>query len=228
MALTAGIDMPKYLLAPEVAVLLCYLPDLRQRLLIETMWNTGARLNEALALTPASFCLGNTSRPFLTLATLKQRQIVTTRKKGRPTAREQELVKQEQRIVPLYDPAFVQRLEEYFVTMRPKVGELLWPVASDETPRNWLRAAVQRAERDGVTFSLPSITPITFRHSFAMHLISRHMPLKALQTLMGHKSLSSTEWYTKVFALDVGHQVGVAFSMSAGEALALISQAKGR
>ncbi|STU54702.1 phage integrase family protein [Klebsiella pneumoniae subsp. ozaenae] len=52
MALAASLDVPRYLLAPEIAVLLDYLPDLRQRMLIETLWNTGARINEALALTP--------------------------------------------------------------------------------------------------------------------------------------------------------------------------------
>ncbi|MGL4771424.1 MAG: tyrosine-type recombinase/integrase, partial [Plesiomonas shigelloides] len=31
MALVQGCGMPKYLLAPEVAILLSYLPDLRQR-----------------------------------------------------------------------------------------------------------------------------------------------------------------------------------------------------
>ncbi len=52
MAIAAGLDVPRYLLAPETAVLLSYLPDIRQRTLIDTLWNTGARIKEALALTP--------------------------------------------------------------------------------------------------------------------------------------------------------------------------------
>ncbi|WP_157921179.1 tyrosine-type recombinase/integrase, partial [Escherichia coli] len=47
------------------------------------------------------------------------------------------------------------------------------------------------------------VTPHTFRHSYAMHMLYVGIPLKVLQSLMGHKSISSTEVYTKVFALDV-------------------------
>lgn len=72
-------------------------------------------------------------------------------------------------------------------------------------------------------FSLPVITPKTFRHSFAMHLIQCRVPLKVVQTYMGHKEASSTEVYTRVFALDVGHQYGVRFSMAADTAKRLIS-----
>ena len=41
----------KYLLAPEVSALLHYVPDLHRKMLFTTLWNTGARINEALALT---------------------------------------------------------------------------------------------------------------------------------------------------------------------------------
>lgn len=51
--------LPKYLLAPEVAVLLHYLPDERQRMLFATLWNTGARITEALTLTPEDLQLNN-------------------------------------------------------------------------------------------------------------------------------------------------------------------------
>ncbi|KFC76689.1 resolvase [Buttiauxella agrestis ATCC 33320] len=43
-------DYPKYLLAPEVSALLHYIPDLYRQTLIATLWNTGARINEALDL----------------------------------------------------------------------------------------------------------------------------------------------------------------------------------
>jgi len=48
-------DLPKYLLAPEVSALLHYVPDLHCRMLLTTLWNTGARINEALALTRGIF-----------------------------------------------------------------------------------------------------------------------------------------------------------------------------
>lgn len=81
MALAASLDVPRYLLAPEIAVLLDYLPDLRQRMLIETLWNTGARINEALALTPGDVFF-NGDLPFVRLRTLKQR--APGRGAGRP------------------------------------------------------------------------------------------------------------------------------------------------
>ena len=204
MALVHGVDLPKYLLAPEIAVILNFLPDLRQRLFFDTLWNTGARLNECLALTPVDFDLDNGDRPFVVLRTLKQR----SRGKGRP--RKDEAIR---RIVPLLDAAYVQRLREYFATVRPLRSARVWGVANDETPRNWLKAALNRAERDGVTFTFTDITPRTFRHSFAMHLIQHQVPMKVVQAYMGHRELSSTEIYTKIFALDVGQQYGVSFSI---------------
>ncbi|CDH08150.1 hypothetical protein XBO1_930001 [Xenorhabdus bovienii str. oregonense] len=39
---------------------------------------------------------------------------------------------------------------------------------------------------------------------------------------MGHKDASSTEVYTKIFALDVGAQYGVRFSMAPADAMALV------
>ena len=44
-------ELPKYLLAPEVSALLHYVPDLHRKMLLATLWNTGARINEAPALT---------------------------------------------------------------------------------------------------------------------------------------------------------------------------------
>lgn len=50
-------ELPKYLLAPEVSALLHYVPDLHRKMLLATLWNTGARINEALALTRGDFSL---------------------------------------------------------------------------------------------------------------------------------------------------------------------------
>jgi site-specific recombinase XerD len=45
-----------------------------------------------------------------------------------------------------------------------------------------------------------------------MHMLYAGIPLKVLQSLMGHKSISSTEVYT-VFALDVAARHRVQFQM---------------
>lgn len=41
-------ELPRYLLAPEVAALLHYLPDWSQHTLVNTLWNTGAQLMRRL------------------------------------------------------------------------------------------------------------------------------------------------------------------------------------
>ncbi|EED3619629.1 tyrosine-type recombinase/integrase, partial [Salmonella enterica subsp. enterica serovar Typhimurium] len=46
--------------------------------------------------------------------------------------------------------------------------------------------------------------------------------LKVLQALMGHKSVSSTEVYTKVFALDVAARHRVQFQMPGADAVAML------
>lgn len=116
--------------------------------------------------------------------------------------------------MPLTDPGFVQRLRERLATAGLPAGARLWDIRSEDTARSWISQAVVVAARDGVTFSIRPVTPKTYRDSFTMHQV----PQKVIQTLMGHKDAKSTEWYTRVFALDVTRQLGVRFSMDPGEA----------
>lgn len=218
-------ELPKYLLAPEVSALLHYVPDLHRRMLLSTLWNTGARINEALALTRADFNLASPT-PFVQLATLKQRKEKAARTAGRAPAGSTS-----HRIVPLSDSHYVSQLEMMVATLKipferrnKRTGRMekarIWEI-TDRTVRTWLNEAVEAAAEDGVIFSVP-VTPHTFRHSYAMHMLYAGIPLKILQTLMGHKSVSSTEVYTKVFALDVAARHRVRFEMPGEEAVALL------
>ncbi|HHQ6236920.1 TPA: tyrosine-type recombinase/integrase [Klebsiella pneumoniae] len=76
-------------------------------------------------------------------------------------------------------------------------------------------------------FSVP-VTPHTFRHSYAMHLLYCGIEPLKLKKLLGHRSFKSTQVYLDVLALeaDVAGRYSVRFGMDREEAAALLYNAK--
>jgi integrase/recombinase XerC len=104
------------------------------------------------------------------------------------------------RVVPIV-PAVAQAIEDY-VRQCPFApsGDAPLFVGARGGPLNGdlVRRAVRSARK---RLGLPdSLTPHALRHSFATHLLARGADLRALQELLGHASLSSTQIYTAVDA----------------------------
>jgi integrase/recombinase XerC len=150
----------------------------RDRALLLLLWGAGLRIGEALALTRAA--LG--PEP----ATL--RTLVIRGKGGR------------ERIVPVL-PEVAEALAAYCVACP-------WGLAPDQPLFRGARggplqpAVVQRRVRAlRVALGLPeTATPHALRHSFASHLLADGADLRAIQELLGHRSLSTTQIYTRVEA----------------------------
>jgi integrase/recombinase XerD len=106
-----------------------------------------------------------------------------------------------ERLVPL-GRSVIGAVSVYLHTMRPELdkgksrGRVLLNARGQPLSRVGAWGIVKRAtERAGIT---KRVTPHTLRHSFATHLLEGGADLRAVQEMLGHADLSTTQIYTHV------------------------------
>lgn len=181
--------LPTYMTSQEVVYLLDSVPDsaflsqqpIRDRAILETLYSTGIRCSELthIQLMDINF---------------DQKTILITGKGNK------------QRIV-LFGNKAKDILLKYLQTERAKHDPKNQQSYLFITPSgNRLQdRALQHIVQDLNPF-LPfqkKITPHKLRHSFATHLLNAGMNLRALQELLGHSSLATTERYTHITTQDL-------------------------
>ena len=176
-------SLPRYLAVEDVDQLLAQ-PDvttprgLRDRALIELLYATGMRVSELIGLRPADV---NLEASYLTCTGKGDRQ----------------------RIIPIGDEA-ARWVREYLRSAR---GALLGTRSSARlfvnargggpglTRVGFWKILKGYARKAGLRMS---ISPHMLRHSFATHLLERGADLRAIQMMLGHADLSTTQIYTHV------------------------------
>ena len=151
---------------------------LRDTALLELLYATGARISEAVDLNVDDVLEGDVVRLF--------------GKGGK------------QRIVPLGSYARAA-IDAYLVRARP-----VFSVRGTSTPALFLGSRGQRVSRQNAWLILRAvaeranlgidISPHTFRHSFATHLLAGGADVRVVQELLGHSSVATTQIYTLVTA----------------------------
>jgi integrase/recombinase XerD len=174
--------LPKFLTSEEVEQLL-RAPDvrtprgLRDRAMIEVLYATGLRVSELVSLRAQDLQL--------------EAGYLTTTGKGR-----------KQRVVPIGDEA-VSWVRRYVAEARPLL------LGRRSSPRLFVNARLGTGmTRVGFWKILKGyarliglsrqISPHVVRHSFATHLLERGADLRAIQMMLGHADLSTTQIYTHI------------------------------
>ena len=149
----------------------------RDRALLELAYSCGLRLSELVGLNRGDIDAGS--------------GLVRVRGKGR-----------RERLVPLGNTARAA-LDAYVArtaSRRSAAASASEPVFLNPRGLRLSGRTVQRVvgRRLGEAASGLGVTPHALRHSFASHLLDRGADLRAIQELLGHRSLASTQVYTHV------------------------------
>jgi integrase/recombinase XerD len=174
-------SLPRFLTPAQVEALLAA-PDpatpygLRDRAILELLYATGLRVSELTGLRPADLDM--------------EVGLLRCMGKGR-----------KERLVPMGRVAG-RCVQEYLSGGRRALGR------GRASPYLFLNSRGQRLSRMGlwlivrrhaVTAGVAEVlTPHVLRHSFASHLLERGADLRALQVMLGHADISTTEIYTHV------------------------------
>jgi len=149
---------------------------IRDRAILETLYATGARVSEVIAITPDAVDLDV--------------GYVRVRGKGN-----------KERIVPLGRKGaeaitlYIDRARERFAR-RGNAAELFLSMRGSGLSRKRIWQMVRNyAARAGIT---KTVSPHMLRHSFATHLLEGGANLRAVQEMLGHADVATTEIYTHV------------------------------
>jgi site-specific recombinase XerD len=166
--------LPTVLSVVEVQRFLAAIGNVKHRAALTTAYAAGLRVSEVVGLR-----VGDVD---------SQRMVIHVRQgKGR-----------KDRMVML-STQLLALLREYVGAVRP--GEWLFPGAVPARPltvRSLQHACAKAARVSGLQ---KPVTVHTLRHSFATHLLEAGTDLRAIQTLLGHGSVRTTQRYTHVSTL---------------------------
>jgi len=166
-----------FVLAPQqVYQFIESLPKFRDKVIIQLLYSTGIRVGECVRL---------------------RRQDISTH---RMVIRIPKGKGQKDRYVPL-SPMMLEQLELYYKQYKP--GDYIFYGRKWEEPM--CRATVNRIIRNAnfVLETKETITPHTFRHSFATMLTEEGESLFKIQKILGHAAISSTIRYIKAARIDL-------------------------
>ncbi len=148
--------------------------SLRDRALLETLYSTGARVSELVAIN---------------VDDVRQSEgLVRLQGKGR-----------KERIVPIGDLA-LDAIRSYRASLSRHVSRCASQALfyNSRGGRLTTRSVARIVARYSSRLAGGSVSPHTLRHSFATHLLDEGADLRAIQEMLGHASLSTTQKYTHV------------------------------